>query len=322
MLSLAGIQPPVHFQGGAFLGPHAVSAPEYQFAFRDRMDERYDMTRAVRDRRYVYIRNYKPHKLYGQHVAYMFQTPTTRVWHSLFQAGKLNGAQSHFWKTKPAEELYDLEADPDEIRNFADSMRGRPIARRLREVLQSWQRRIRDLGFLPEGEIHSRARGMTPYEAARDSERYPYETIARMADIASSLKGGVDRELASGLRASDSARLASTLGILGRSGVPLVDALFIAAQVVGNLAIREALGQYGDAAEAENALAVLLDLAHLERNGLYVSVAALNAIDAMDVRARSAAATLSELPTESASVDRRLGDYVQDLIHKMLADLD
>ncbi|SOB97552.1 general secretion pathway protein F [Alloalcanivorax xenomutans] len=43
------------------------------------------------------------------------------------------------------------------------------------------------------------------------------------------------------LRASDSARLASTLGILGRSGVPLVDALFIAAQVVGNLAIREAV---------------------------------------------------------------------------------
>ena len=43
------------------------------------------------------------------------------------------------------------------------------------------------------------------------------------------------------MRASDSARLASTLGILGRSGVPLVDALFIAAQVVGNLAIREAV---------------------------------------------------------------------------------
>src|SRR5699024_3760948 len=43
------------------------------------------------------------------------------------------------------------------------------------------------------------------------------------------------------MRASDSARLASTLGILGRSGVPLVDALFIAAQVVGNLAIRKAV---------------------------------------------------------------------------------
>lgn len=43
------------------------------------------------------------------------------------------------------------------------------------------------------------------------------------------------------MRAADSARLASTLGILGRSGVPLVDALFIAAQVVSNLAVRDAV---------------------------------------------------------------------------------
>lgn len=43
------------------------------------------------------------------------------------------------------------------------------------------------------------------------------------------------------LRVSDSARLASTLGILARSGVPLVDALFIASRVVSNLAIRQSV---------------------------------------------------------------------------------
>ncbi len=43
------------------------------------------------------------------------------------------------------------------------------------------------------------------------------------------------------LRAADSARLASTLGILGRAGVPLVEALAISAQVVANLAIRAAV---------------------------------------------------------------------------------
>lgn len=43
------------------------------------------------------------------------------------------------------------------------------------------------------------------------------------------------------LRSADSARLASTLGILSRSGVPLVDALVISSQVVNNLAIREAV---------------------------------------------------------------------------------
>jgi general secretion pathway protein F len=43
------------------------------------------------------------------------------------------------------------------------------------------------------------------------------------------------------LRSADSARLASTLGILSRSGVPLVDALVISSQVVNNLAIRNAV---------------------------------------------------------------------------------
>ncbi|PKM21969.1 MAG: type II secretion system protein GspF [Gammaproteobacteria bacterium HGW-Gammaproteobacteria-14] len=44
-------------------------------------------------------------------------------------------------------------------------------------------------------------------------------------------------------RAADSARLASTLGILGRSGVPLVEALAISAQVVTNHAIRAAVAE-------------------------------------------------------------------------------
>jgi len=40
------------------------------------------------------------------------------------------------------------------------------------------------------------------------------------------------------LRAMDAARFASTLAILGKSAVPLVDALEIAAAVIGNLTIR------------------------------------------------------------------------------------
>jgi general secretion pathway protein F len=40
------------------------------------------------------------------------------------------------------------------------------------------------------------------------------------------------------LRAMEAARFASTLAILSKSAVPLVDALHIAAQVIGNLTIR------------------------------------------------------------------------------------
>lgn len=49
------------------------------------------------------------------------------------------------------------------------------------------------------------------------------------------------------VRVGDSTRLASTLGILAKSGVPLVDALFIASQVVSNLAVRQAVEEVAKA---------------------------------------------------------------------------
>ena len=88
-------------QGHAFLGPFAEPPQPFVYGFRGRMDERHDMLRTATDGRYVYIRNYMPHKIYGQYLAYMFQTPTTRVWRQLHREGKLNAAQEIFWNTKP-----------------------------------------------------------------------------------------------------------------------------------------------------------------------------------------------------------------------------
>ena len=91
----------------------------FLYGFRGRMDERYDLVRSVRDGRYVYVRNYMPHLIYGQYLDYMFQTPTTRVWKQLYDAGKLKPPQTYFWETQAAEELYDLQNDPDEVKNLA-----------------------------------------------------------------------------------------------------------------------------------------------------------------------------------------------------------
>ncbi|MCU0978711.1 MAG: sulfatase, partial [Pirellulaceae bacterium] len=65
LLSLTGVQPPEWMQGHAFLGRHEAAPQRYLFGFRGRMDERYDMVRSVRNGRYVYIRNYMPHLIYG-----------------------------------------------------------------------------------------------------------------------------------------------------------------------------------------------------------------------------------------------------------------
>ena len=188
LLSIAGKKPPTHMQGHAFMGKHEAPAQEYGYGFRGRMDERYDMVRSVVGKRYMYIRNYMPHKLYGQHVGYMFVTTTTQVWKRLYDEGKLNEAQSHFWKTKPAEELYDLEKDPDEVNNLAGSKKHQKVLDQMRKAHREHVAKIRDVGFLPEGEIHSRSQGSTPYEMGHDDKKYPFKKIHAAAEMASSMR--------------------------------------------------------------------------------------------------------------------------------------
>ena len=71
LLSIAGQKPPQHMQGHAFMGTEEAPAQEFGYGFRGRMDERYDMVRSVVGKKFIYIRNYMPHKPYGQHVSYL-----------------------------------------------------------------------------------------------------------------------------------------------------------------------------------------------------------------------------------------------------------
>src|SRR3954470_710109 len=78
VLSLAGVKAPDYFQGRAFAGPARAPAPEFTYNFRDRMDERYDLCRAVTDGRWRYIRNYRPELPTLQHLNYLWLMATTR----------------------------------------------------------------------------------------------------------------------------------------------------------------------------------------------------------------------------------------------------
>jgi len=328
VLSLAGVRPPEHMQGYAFAGRYTTKMPEFLFGFRGRMDERYDMVRSVTDGRYIYIRNYMPHKIYGQYIQYMFQTPTTRKWKELYDAGKLNAAQRRFWETKPPEELYDLRNDPDEVNNLAGSDEHREILARLRKAQQDWALKIRDLGFLPEDEIHRRAKGSTPYEMGHDPRKYPLEKIMAMAEAASSLKPDVTGRLVEGFADNDSAvRYWAAMGILMREKEAvkqtrnkLLEALSDESPSVRVIAA-EALGRYGTDADAAKALEVLLELADIEKNSAFVSMLAVNAIDAMDERAGSARDRIAALPSNAKRNIPRAGKYVSRLLAKTLADL-
>ena len=187
VLSMLGLKIPDHMQGKAFLGPQATPAREYIHGFRDRMDERIDLLRCVRDKKWKYIRNYRPDRVWSQYIGYMYEMPTMAVWQKLHDEGKLSEVQDRFFRTKPAEELYDTDADPWEIHNLADAPEHRETLQRLRAELRRWLLEIRDVGFLPEAELRTRFGATAPHEAVRkDPKSYPLEKILNAAERASS----------------------------------------------------------------------------------------------------------------------------------------
>jgi arylsulfatase A-like enzyme len=330
LVSLAGIKPPEWMQGHAFAGKFQQPKPKYMFGFRGRMDARYDFIRTVTDGKYHYIRNYNPHLIYGQYVAYNFATPSTSAWKRDYDAGKLNEAQSHFWKLKPAEELYDLKADPDEVNNLARSSEHRAKLRELREVLQDWCREIRDLGFLPEGEIHSRSAGSTPGDMARDDSKYPFDRIFAAAEIATTRRAKDLPTIKKNLKDSDSAvRYWGVIGLLNRgprtvtqSRDELVAALADDSPYV-RIASALALGKFGDRTDQRRAVDCLLELAPWTPDGnVFVSLAAQNAIDELDKKAAYAVDKIKAFPSKGGgSPDGRYNGYVSSLLTKTLADL-
>ena len=178
VLSLAGVPAPKYMEGHAFAGPAGAGPQEYAFSFRNRMDERYDFVRTVRDKRYRYVRNYMPHLIYGQHVSYMFQQRSVQVWAEMYKQGKLVGPQKCFWEEKPEEELYDLAADPDEVKNLAAGPQHQEILRRMRAANGQHILRLRDNGFIPEGSP------LEGYDTAHDPKAYPLERILEVANTA------------------------------------------------------------------------------------------------------------------------------------------
>jgi len=189
VFSLLGVSPPAQFQGRAFAGAGRAPAPEFTFMFRDRMDERYDLLRAVTDGRYRYIRNYHPERPAGQRIDYLWKQATMQEWEVQYRSGNLNAAQRRFFEARPAEELYDLHADPANINNLAaDSAYGEQLSR-FRAALHSHLLAIRDTGFMPEPIMIRLSGSLSPAAVAANDETYPLARLIELADAAQ-LGGG------------------------------------------------------------------------------------------------------------------------------------
>ena len=102
VLSLAGIQPPAWMQGHAFLGPHAAAPQPYVFGL-SRPDGRALRPGAQRQRRPVRLRCAITCRINrpGSICRYMFQTPTTRVWHDCTPTASSPRPKMPFGSRKP-----------------------------------------------------------------------------------------------------------------------------------------------------------------------------------------------------------------------------
>ncbi|HEX6961222.1 MAG TPA: sulfatase-like hydrolase/transferase [Lacipirellula sp.] len=196
MLNLCGLSIPQYMQGQAFLGDDLPAEREFVFASRDRMDESYDCSRAVRTKRYKYIRNYMPWRPWAQHGAYPENNDIMRELRRLHAAGELTPQQARFLQgAKPAEEFYDLQHDPHELHNLAaDGNRPAEMEPLIRDCRNA-MRAMLDLGIVSES--HLQQRRLAPYgmfreqpgsTAAADGEakdrRAAYRDILMTADIA------------------------------------------------------------------------------------------------------------------------------------------
>jgi len=154
-LSLAGIPPPDHMQGTAFIGQYVRSdEPQYVFGAADRFDEFTDNVRSVRDTQFKYIKNYNTEKPLYADIAYRKQMPIMQELLTLKDKHQLNPEQLlWFQQPKPLEELYDLKNDPHELKNLANSSSYHDHLERLRSACATWVKEINDTGLRPEREL-------------------------------------------------------------------------------------------------------------------------------------------------------------------------
>jgi N-sulfoglucosamine sulfohydrolase len=139
----------------------------------------------VRDARYRYIRNFTPDRPLLQPNAYKERSyPVWNLLKDLDARGQLTPVQKVLTApTMPPEELYDLEADPHEIHNLADShqVEHSTALERLRGVLDRWIVATNDQGraFEPaevaaaSGATRPQPAAATKKKAARRPQRSP-----------------------------------------------------------------------------------------------------------------------------------------------------
>ena len=325
VLNLAGIELPDYLQGQPFLGSDLPPARQYIYGARDRMDERYDIIRMVRDQRFRYIRNYEPLKTYYQYMNTPEKGTTMADLRRLHDAGQLAPIPEQFFAPrKPVEELYEVGSDPHEINNLAADPAHTTTLARLREVHLQWVRDTRDTGLIPEPILISEEKRLgNRYDILRQNDDVTYsKRLAHIANQASNGPGALPELIAALDDPQPSVRYWGAIGI-GNIGSPAANStgsrLTTALKddsIIVRVAAARALCRLGKPAQA---LPVLTDV--LDNGAQWERLHAANVLDEIDDQARPVLAAMHAALEPREKLEQR-GKYVVRVINRALNQLE
>ena len=148
-LAAAGVEAPE--VAGREFSRRRLEGHERLFAARDRCGDAPDRIRSVRTHSFKYIRNFHPEIPYLQHSGYKkLAYPVVTLMKVMHAQGRWDSPLMA--KTRPAEELYDLTADPHEMTNLAAHPAHAEKLAELRDAVDQWIEKTGDLGTVNEGE--------------------------------------------------------------------------------------------------------------------------------------------------------------------------
>ncbi len=311
VLSLAGANIPGYMHGRAIAGEQRGEDPGYLYGFRDRMDERIDMCRSVRDEHLVYIRNYLSRLPHGQHLDYLFQTPATQAWWRAYQGGDLPVRHRRYWQPRQIEELYDLRNDPAELVNLIADPAYADDLKRLRLVNREHLLRIEDLGFVPEAELHRLVSGQSPRRlfAANSSEQM--QAWMEAAEQAANPVATEDpiRQFWALQSWLTNKPFVSAKQMEGVAELMAAESLSVAIAAAEYLATH-----FADLPQAAAARARLIEIADPNYESLYAAVAAWNAIQRVKSWSSQELKLIRALPTAADGYPRPLQSYLPRLL--------
>ncbi len=283
-LALAGIQIPDPTQG------RNIFAADYRprrhaFAARDRCDETVEIIRAVRSGRYKYIRNFLSWLPHAQPNQYKDGKTIIKTMRRLHAGGKLNELQARpFIAPRPAEELYDLQADPHETVNLADDPKHRERLATMRQTLYTWMSETRDPGLIPEPILEDLGRKhgskLAAMKVAETRQLIP--ALIALFDAGEAEDRDTLRKGLSAKRASVRYWSATWLGLLGdRSAIDRLQERMADKVPSVRMAAALALCRMG---QCRTATPLLAD--HIDNENLLVGMYAIRALEQIGPHAR------------------------------------